>query len=177
MISVLILSGYSDASLCTNNEVLDEISDIYVPLLLGVLRYNGIVSEAVNPTKLERLYDLQGKTNSNLIYVPFFSCCEGNSTDVSFIYTDSTSGASTSFRIATKLRSKREKEQGKVVFVNALNDGHSLRKYTPVIVDNVRFLSTAYSCDIVEKIYKLVLTAAESIAEYYGIIFRDPATA
>ncbi len=176
MISVLILSGYSDASLCTKSEILDEISEIYIPLLLGVLRYNGIVCEAINPTKLERLYDLQGKTNSNLIYVPFFSCCENNSSDVSFIYTDSTSGSSTSFRIATKLRNKREREKDKVVFVNALNEGHSLRKYTPVIVDNVRFLSTAYSCDNVEKIYTLVISAAESIAEYYGIIFRDPAT-
>ena len=175
MISVLILDGYSDPSFCSNNTVLTEICDIYIPLLLGVLRYNGIVSEAVNPTRLQRLYDLNGKTNDNIIYVPFFSCCEEKSAEVSFIYTDSTSAASTSFRIASKLRKKREDAFKRVVFVNALNDGNSLRIYTPIIVDNIRFSQSAPACDNTENIYKTAVTTAESIAEYYGVIFRDPA--
>ncbi len=175
MISVLILDGFSDPSLCSNNSILSEISGIYIPLLVGILRYNGILCEVVKPSRLERMYDINGRTNENLVYVPFFSCCDENSTDISFIYTDSTSASGTAFRIASKLRKLREARFKKVVFVNALHDGSELRRYTPAVVDNIRFLKTAAACDNTENIYNTALLTAESIAEHYGVIFRDPA--
>ncbi len=176
MISVLVLDGYSDPTLCSNGSVLSEATDIYIPLLVGVLRYNGILCEVTKPSRLERQYNISGRANENLVYVPHFSCCEEKGADISFIYTDSTSLASTAFRVASKLRKSREEAFQKVIFINSLNENSDLKNYTPVVVDNIRFLSTAVVCDITEKLYKYAVSTAESIAEHYGVIFRDPST-
>ena len=177
MISVLILGGYSDPEMCIDSSVLDELCDIYIPLLKGILRYNGITCESIKPSSPEKLYSISGYTTDNLIYVPFFSCCDEKSSEVSFIYTDSTSNASISFRIASRLRNKREEVFKKVVFVNGLNDGHFLKKYSPVVVDNIRFSNTLGRCDNSENLYKFAATTAKCICDNFGIIFRDPSCA
>lgn len=176
MISVLILGGYSDPEMCIDSSVLEELCDIYIPLLKGILRYNGITCESLRPSAPEKLYSISGYTADNLIYVPFFSCCDGKSSEVSFIYTDSTSTASVSFRIASRLRKMREEKFEKIVFVNGLNDGHFLKKYSPVVVDNIRFSNTLGRCDNSEYLYKLAVTTANCICDNFGIIFRDPAS-
>lgn len=175
MISVLVLDGFSDSSLCINSKSLSEIGDIFIPLLTGILRYNGIICITVRPSGLEHEYGINGKNNDNLIYVPAFSCSEDKNTQVSFIYTDSTAPGSASFRIASKLRKLREESFGKVTFVNALHDSDSLKKFSPVIVDNIRFSGASGVCDILENIYKTALSVALSVCEYYGVMFRDPA--
>ena len=177
MISVLILDGFSDGSLCVNGTALSEVSDIFIPLLTGILRYNGILCVTVRPSGLEHEYNINGKNNDNLIYVPAFSCSNEKAESLSMIYTDATSAASTSFRIASKLRKLREDTFSGVVFVNGLHDDDPLKKFSPVIVDNIRFTGTQSSCNMCEKIYKTALDVAVSICEYYGVLFRDPAKA
>ncbi len=175
MISVLILGGYSDPEMCLDSSVLVELSDIYIPLLKGILRYNSITCESIKPSSPEKMYSINGCTTDNLIYVPFFSCCDIKSSDISFIYTDSTSNASVSFRIASRLRNKREEDFKKIVFVNGLDDGHFLKKYSPVVVDNIRFSNSLGRCDNSENLYKFAVTTAKCICDNFGIIFRDPA--
>lgn len=174
MISVLVLDGFSDSSLCVNSQVLSEIGDIFIPLLTGILRYNGVTCVTVKPSGLEHEYGINGKNSDNLIYVPIFSCAAEENTGVSFIYTDSTAPASVSFRIASKLRKLREEISESVTFVNSLHENDSLKKFSPVIVDNIRFSGASGACEILKNLYKTVLSVAKAVCEYYGVIFRDP---
>lgn len=175
MISVLVLDGFSDSSLCINNNILKEISDIYIPLLIGVLRYNGVICKSVKPQGLENSYNLNGKSSDNLIYVPFFTCSENENTKVSFIYTDSTAPSSISFRLASRLRHYREDRLNQVFFVNQLHENDSLKSYSPIIVDNLRFVKNLPACDMSENIFNIVILTAKAICEQYGVIFRNPA--
>lgn len=175
MISVLLLDGFSDSSLCINSRPLSEMCDIFIPLLTGILRYNGVTCVTVKPLGLEHEYGINGKNDDNLIYVPVFSCTTEENTKVSFIYTDSTAPSSVSFRIASKLRKMREEISENVTFVNALHENDGLKKFSPIIVDNIRFSGASGESEILKSLYKTALSVAKAVCEYYGVIFRDPA--
>lgn len=151
MVSVLILDGFSDAKYA---------SCAYIPFLEGLLRFYGIKCKTVVPGGFERIYSAVGKTPENIIYVPSLS--EDGKQGISFIYTDSTSGSSTSFRIASDLR-RRRSEKG-IVFVNALEEGDPLSSYSPVIVDAVCVKGADAAA-----LYSLVSDAVCSICGHFGI--------
>lgn len=174
MISVLILNKLYDSSGCVNNQVMRELCEIYIPFLMGVLRYNGIKCRFIDVTEPIAEYSFNGKNRDNLIYVPNFSCDESSKTDISFIYTDSILPQSPSFGIASKLRTLREEKLKKVVFVNQLQGNNILKDCSPIIVDNMRFLNTENTCVLRENIFKNAVLTARAIAEYYGIIFLEP---
>ena len=173
MISVLILDGFSDEAICINGTQLSEVCNIYIPLLEGMLRYNGIMCETVKTHGLEHEYGICGKNRDNIIYVPVFSYADSSSSGISFIYTDSTAADSPSFRIASVLREKRSEKGNQVVFVNALHENDPFRSNSPIIVDNMRF-DVNNACHM-QNIYRSAIVAAESICEYYCREFRDPA--
>ena len=174
MISVLILDGFSDSTFCADSKIMSEVTDIYIPLLTGILRFNGIKCEVVYPKGLERQYKIVGECKSNIVYAPIFSCAKDTNAAVSFIHTDSTDGGSESFRIASKLRKEREELLNQVVFVNQLQESDSLKSYYPVIVDEIRFLKTAPICDVTEKLYTIALGFCGVLCRHNGIIFKDP---
>ncbi|MBO5747168.1 MAG: hypothetical protein J6S13_08815 [Clostridia bacterium] len=173
MISVLILDGFSDSSLCSNNSIMSDLSDIYIPLLVGILRFNGVTCSVVNPSGLQYEYSLKGQTDKNLIYVPAFTCAGDSKVDLSFIYSDSTEIGSTSFRLASKIRKMREDRFKRVVFVNQLHENDTLKNYSPVVVDNIRFSIENHKCDNTKDLYNLALTTAVSICEHYGVVYRN----
>ena len=175
MISVLILDGFYDSTMCQDIKIIEQLSDIYVPLLLGILRFNGIQSTVVKPNGLQYAYSLNGHTNENLIYVPSFECSKSDGFGISLIFADSTDSASVSFRVASKLRKYREDTLKKIVFVNKLHENDVLKNYSPVIVDKIRFDKDMHLCDSASELYFYALSTAFSICEYYGIIFRNPA--
>ncbi len=174
MISVLILNKFYDSSLCVNNQVMREICDMYIPFLMGVLRYNGIKCKCVDVAEPINEYVFVGKNRDNLIYVPSFSCQGSGKADISFLYTDSSLPQSPAFGIATKLRALREEKLKKIVFVNQLLGNNILKDCSPIIVDNMRFLNTEDACVLKENIYLNAVLTARAIAEYYGIIFLEP---
>ena len=174
MISVLILNKLYDSSGCVNNLVMGELCDIYIPFLMGVLRYNGIKCRCIDVAEPISEYSFIGKNRDNLIYTPSFSCDEESKTDISFIYTDSILPQSPSFGIASKLRTLREENLKKIVFVNQLLGNNILKDCSPIIVDNMRFLNTENTCVLRENIFKNAVLTARAIAEYYGIIFLEP---
>ncbi len=175
MISVLILDGFSDGTFCADSKIMTEVSGIYIPLLTGILRYNGIKCETVNPKGLERQYKIIGDCKNNIVYAPVFTCSREVEASVSFIYTDSTDGASESFRIASKLRREREDLLNQVVFVNQLQEKDFLKSFYPVIVDEIRFSKTAPICDVTEKLYIIAAVFCSVLCRHNGIIFKDPA--
>lgn len=175
MISVLILDGFSDSTFCSDSKIMSEVSGIYIPLLTGILRFNGIKCETVCPKGLERQYKIVGDCKNNIVYAPVFSCAKDMNAAVSFIYTDSTDGSSESFRIASKLRNEREELLNQVVFVNQLQESNSLKSFYPVIVDEIRFSKTAPICDVTEKLYIIALGFCSVLCRHNGIIFKDPA--
>lgn len=174
MISLLILNKMYDSSECVNNQVMRELCDIYIPFLIGTLRYNGIKCKSVDVAEPINEYVFLGKNRDNLIYVPSFSCDEKAKTDISFIYTDSVLPQSPAFGIATRLRALRENETKKIVFVNQLLGNNILKDCSPIIVDNMRFLNTEGTCVLRENIFKNAVLTARAIIEYYGIIFIEP---
>lgn len=174
MISLLILNKMYDSSECVNSNVMRELCEIYIPFLMGTLRYNGIKCKCVDVAEPINEYVFVGKNRDNLIYVPSFSCEEKTKTDISFIYTDSVLPQSPSFGIATKLRVLREEKLKKIVFVNQLLGNNILKDCSPIIVDNMRFLNTEGTCVLRENIFKNAVLTARAIAEYYGIIFIEP---
>lgn len=155
MVSVLILDGFSDAK---------HASGAYIPFFEGLLWFSGVKCRTVTPDGFERIYSVFGKTADNIIYVPRLS--ESGKQGLSFIYTDSTSGSSASFRIASALRERRS-ENG-VVFVNPLCEGDPLASYSPVIVDDICVDKTDAA-----GLYSLALDAACSICSYYGISVKE----
>lgn len=171
VISVIILDGFSDESVCLGKTEFSEISSIYIPLLLGVLRYNGIMCDVLKTHGFEHEYGIVGKNNDNIIYVPVFSIFAAPS-KISFIYTDSTATDSPSFRIASTLRERRSVVGEKVVFVNELHENDPLKRTHPIIVDNF--------CFEVEKepqkqdLYSFAKDVAISICTYYKHDFSDP---
>lgn len=173
MISVLILDGFSDSSFCSNNSLMSDLSDIYIPLLVGILRFNGVPCSSVNPSGLQYEYSLKGQTDENLIYVPTFSCVGNGKADLSFIYSDSTASGSTSFRLASKIRKTREDMLKRIVFVNQLHENDTLKNYSPVVVDNIRFSTDNHTCDNTKDLYNLAVTTAFSICDLFGVVFRN----
>ena len=174
MISLLILNKMFDSSECVNNDIMRELCDIYIPFLMGTLRYNGIKCECLDVARPINEYVFLGKNRDNLIYVPSFSCDKKAKTDISFIYTDSVLPQSPAFGVATKLRSLRERETEKIVFINQLLGNNILKDCSPIIVDNMRFLNTEATCVLRENIFKNAVLTARAISEYYGIIFIEP---
>ena len=170
MMSVLILDGFSEPF---DSEISCTVR-AYIPLVEGLFIYNGIRCETVNLKGLERRYLILGKSNDALIYVPEFTFASPSSKDISFIYTEQTSSVSKSFKIASILRNKRsDKCDDNVIFVEQLKDGDPLKSFSPVIVDNIRLPEEPES----EQNFKIGMLArclVESVAEYYGFIFKDP---
>lgn len=175
MISVLILDGFSNNTFCTDTNIMQDASKIYIPLLTGILRYNGVKCETVLPNGLERQYKIIGECKNNFVYAPTFTCSNDDNAAVSFIYTDSVDGGSESFRIATKLRGEREELLDQIVFVNQLQESSPLRNFYPVIVDEIRFKKNAPFCDVSEKLYIIALGFCRCLCRQKGIIFKDPA--
>ncbi|MBQ3550292.1 MAG: hypothetical protein IJA41_04870 [Clostridia bacterium] len=174
MISVLILEGFEDSSLCADSRLMSEVLEVYIPFLVGALRYNGIKCSTVRPSGFEREYSIIGNDKENIVYVPSFSCAKEKSAELFNIYTDSTDSGSVSFRLASRLRKERENSTGRIVFVNALYDYHPLKKISPVIMENIRFPSSAGVCDMVENIYKTAVIFAKTVCDTYGVIFKEP---
>lgn len=172
MVSVIILDGLSDNTTSGDKAKLLEIENIYIPLLVGVLRYNGIMCEAVKISGFEKEYGIKGKNRDNIIYAPIISYFS-SPTELSFIYTDSTESDSPSFRIATELRKVRSIIGESVVFVNELHENDPLKMNSPVVVDNICF--NAQKGIKKETVYKLVTDAARSICICCGQDFFDPA--
>ena len=176
MISVLLLDGFSDDTVFFDGKTPKYICDIYLPLLEGILRFNGIACERVLMSGFENEYSIRGKTNKNLIYLPIFTSSDKMSSGISFIYTDSTAPDSVSFRIASKLRRDSEcVKQDEVVFVNSLHENDPLKRFSPIIVDNVRVAADGSNTDsLINTIYKRALCTAKSICEYYLPEFKKP---
>ncbi len=174
MISVLIFNKLYDSSMCVNSNVMTELINIYIPFLTGILRYNGIKCECIDVAEPFNEYIFSGKNRDNLIYVPSFSCEGQGKAEISFIYSDSVLPQSPSFCIASKLRTLREDNFGKIVFVNQLQGNNLLKDCSPIIVDNFRFSNTEEVCSLKEILFNNALLTARAITEYYGIIFIEP---
>ena len=174
MLSVLILEGFSDGEFCADSNVMNEILKIYVPLLTGILRYNGIKCETVCPNGLERQYKIIGGDKENIVYVPSFVCSQSENAAVSFLYTDSVDGSSESFRIAAKLRAQRAEIFNQVVFVNQLQKNNVLKNFYPIIVDEICFKKATPVCDAAEKLYIIALGFCRCLCQHNGLIFKDP---
>ena len=174
MISVLIITDCSDDACYINGMSLKDIEDVYVPFLLGMLRYNGISCQDLKLNGFEHEYTIKGKNNDNLIYVPRFIAPQGATNEIDFLYTDSTAPESISFRIASRIRKEREKRsQSQVVFVNSLHENDSFKRFSPIIVDNIKYNKNdegnmSYSA------YSDAILAAKCICEYYIGVFYNP---
>ncbi len=172
MISVLILDGFADGSLCNDAESVAAVKDVYIPLMTAILRYNGIVCKTVHFENFGNSHYIIGADRNSIIYAPKFSCSERATESVSFIYTDSSSSASVSFSVASRLRNIRERDSKIAVFVNELKSYDSLKKFSPIIVDDMRFFKTTAICDMTESICKGATSATMAIAEHFGVIFK-----
>ncbi len=165
MVSVLILEGvynYKDA-LC------QEFHDIYVPLLLSILRCKRIKCQTVDIKGLAARYNITGQSKDCIIYSPKFEKSETDAC-VSFIYADSTSSASPSFRISSIIRSMRSTLNPKeIFFVEQLKDNDVLKNYSPIIVDNIRITSDIDLLSDNSKLYTLGNTTADGIYRYFGL--------
>lgn len=176
MISVLLLDGFSEDTVFINGKTPKCICDIYLPFLEGILRFNGISCDRMLLGGFEREYSIRGKTNKNLIYLPVFSVSDKLSSGISFLYTDSTAPDSVSFRIASRMRRDGEcVKQDEVVFVNALHENDPLKKFSPIIVDNIRVAADGSNLDsLSENIHSRAMCTAKSICEYYLPEFKIP---
>lgn len=174
MISVLIITECSEKACYINGISLADIENIYVPFLIGLLRYNGISSQEFKLNGFENEYSINGKNKDNLIYVPRFIVNGTKEFEIEFLNTDSTAPESVSFRIASKIRKEREKHfQSQVVFVNALHENDSFKRFSQIIVDDIR-----YNINDRENLFYSAffdaLLVAKSICEYYTGTFYNP---
>ncbi len=170
MISVLILDGFSDDTSTVNDIALTDISNIYIPILTAMLRFNGVYCSIMKLKGLEYEYSINGKNHDNLIYVPIFNKFDGDKSNLSFIYTDSTLHNSVSFRIASDLRRKREENFEKIVFVNQLHEKDDLKRFSPIIVDDIKISNAESSLN---QVYKNAEITARSITDYYSMQFKN----
>ena len=176
MISVLLLDRFSEDTLVVDGITPKSICDIYLPFLEGLLKFNGISCERMLLSGFEREYSIKGKTNKNLMYLPFFSASDKLSSGISFIYTDSTSHDSVSFRIASRMRQDGECiEKNEIVFVNALHEHDPLKRFSPIIVENIRVASDGSNVnELLSTIFERAVCVAKSICEYYLPTFKMP---
>ncbi len=176
MASVLLLDGFSEDSVYVDGKTPQDLENIFLPFLQSLLLYNGIDAEIFKQKGIEWDYKIIGKTDKNLIYLPIFSATDNVSSKISFIYTDTTAPESVSFRIASSIRRNCEEvDSEKVVFINALHERDNFKRYSPIIVDNLRisnesteFLKTE------EMLFKRAGIIAKSICEFYEGFFRKP---
>ena len=173
MITVLILDGLSEHAQSEEDEIQSDLSKIYIPLLTGILLFNGIICTTVKLKGLEYEYTIIGKNNDNLIYAPCFDRTDAKYDKLSFIYTESTAPSSVSFRIASHLRNLREEAYGSTVFINQLHEKDDLKRFSPIILDNIKVTNDSKFSNI---LYNFALITAQSIAQFYSIEFKDPAT-
>lgn len=170
-VSVLILDGFCDAPFTDGNGI-SAVSDIYIPLLSGLFGANGISCSVWEPSGLEYDYSLNGCTGENLIYVPVLSYSQA-ADKMSFIYTDSTSPYSTSFRIASRLRHIREELFGGVIFVNALHDNDPLRSFSPIVTDSFT-VPQALAQDFSKTAFSVAASTVKAVCEHFGQKFAIP---
>ena len=114
--------------------------------------------------------------NKNLIYLPVFSSSDKLSSGISFIYTDSTAHDSVAFRIASRMRREGENiNKDEVVFVNALHENDPLKRFSPIIVDNIRVASDGSNVnELLLTVFDRAVCTAKSICEYYLPSFKTP---
>lgn len=170
-VSVLILDGFCDA-LFTDGSGISAMSDIYIPLLSGLFGANGISCSVWEPSGLEYDYSLSGRTEECLIYVPVLSHSQ-TADKMSFIYTDSTSPYSTSFRIASRLRRIREELFGGVIFVNDLHDNDPLKRFSPVVTDSFKVPNNSAD-DFAKTAFSTASSTVKAVCEHFGQKFSIP---
>lgn len=176
MFSVLLIDGFSEDAVLVNGKTPKNICDTYLPLLEGILRFNGIGCERWVLSGIENEYAIRGRSGKNLIFLPVFSVSDRSSSDISFIYTDSTAPDSISFRIAKIMRRKNELSKTEnVVFINPIHENDPLKSFSPIIVENVRLAADGSNeNEIFKGIYKRALNTAEAICTYYFDAFENP---
>ena len=168
MYSCLVIDGFSEDAVFVGGRTPENVARVYVPFLVSLLRFNGIETEILNKRGMEWDYRIIGKSDKNLIYLPLFSSAEVLSENISFIYTDSTAPESTSFRISSSIR--RNCDEGfpdNMIFINALHEKDNFKRYSPIIVDNIR-MSVAeekFNSQALD-VFKRATLTAKSICEH-----------
>ncbi len=166
MVSVMIIEGvynYDEPLLCHFHEV-------YVPLLVSVLRCHKIKCETVDIKGLARKYNITGKSKESLLYVPKIEFCKNDTDGVSFIYTDSTSSVSPAFKVAANIRKIRSDDDGKkIVFVEQLKDSEVLKGFSPLIMDNIR-INKSLNLKLDQAVLsEMTNSVAKGIVSHYGL--------
>ncbi|MBE6799123.1 MAG: hypothetical protein E7525_05050 [Ruminococcaceae bacterium] len=169
MYSCLVIDGFSEDAVFIDGRTPQDISKVYLPFLVSLLRFNGIETEILSQKGMEWDYRIIGKSDKNLIYLPLFSVAEVLGENISFIYTDSTSPESTSFRIASNIRRNSDLSfPDKMIFINALHDKDNFKRYSPIIVDNIRLSSAEEKFNLQSlEVFKRAAVTAKSICEHY----------
>lgn len=176
MATVLLIDGFSEDAVFINGKTPADICKIYLPYLTGLLRYNGIETNVIVQNGIEWGYKISGKTDRNLIYMPIISIADNASSDISFIYTDSTDPDSTAFRVASNIRRNCEAlNPEKIIFINPLSEKDNFKRYSPIIVDNIRVpLDEKGFMAEHDKIFLRAEITAKSICEHYLSAFKKP---
>ncbi len=165
MISVMILEGVYEY----NDPVSLEFHDIYVPLLLSILRCKRIKCQTVDIKGLAARYKITGGNRESIIYAPKFEKQHEN-TSVSFIYCDSITSISPSFRVSSLIRNYRSSlSESDIVFVEQLKDNDELKNFAPIIVDNIKIPNNLDLMTDNSYLYMLGNTTADGICRYFGL--------
>lgn len=175
MYSCLVIDGFSEDAVYVDGTTPEGIAKIYVPFFVSLMRFNGIETEILSHKGMEWDYRIIGKSEKNLIYLPLFSIAEVLSENISFIYTDSTTPESTSFRIASSIRRNCDGEfPDSMIFINGLHEKDNFKRYSPIIVDNIRMsMDDERFRKQAEKLFKRATVTAKSICEHYLGNFRS----
>ncbi len=165
LVSVMILEGIYKYE----NSIYSEIHDIFVPLLLSKLRFKRIKCQAVDLKGLTTKYKIYGRNNENIIYVPKFECVTEKN-KVSFVYVDSTSLFSPSYRVSSLIRSYRSALfKDNVIFVEQLKEDDILNDFAPIIVDNIKVPENVDFATENLYISTLCNTVSDGICHYFGL--------
>lgn len=174
MYSCLVIDGFSEDAVFVNGTTPECLAKIYVPFFVALMRFNGIETEILSHKGMEWDYRIIGKSDKNLIYLPLFSIAEVLSENISFIYTDSTAPESVSFRIASSIRRNCDGEfPGNMIFINGLHEKDNFKRYSPIIVDNIRMSTDDERFrKQSELLFKRATVTAKSICEHYKGEFK-----
>lgn len=161
MVTVMILEDVFKS----NDDFCNSFSGVYVPLLTGLLRSKGIQCETVRLKGFDKKYSVLGKSKQNLIYSPKI---ELSNNVVSFIYCDSVSSVSPSFKIASVIRILRSENEKDVIFVERINENEMFSDFSPIIIDNIKF-NENLSFNLYETAYEKAISVTEGIIRYFKV--------
>ena len=74
--------------------------------------------------------------------------------------------------MACDIRNLRDENCENVVFINPLSENNVFKKFSPIIVDNIRIKSDEEDSDL--SILKIALTTAKGICMYFNKVFCFP---